>query len=430
MIQIVTDIHSNRLVYVLDFVFNQILKTGYTICNTNEITSSKPIIYYGSHLDTNQKITFRPLDIIKESNQIDTQNIEIVSNIVRPWLDGIWNSASMDPFGVIFCFLSRYEEYLERKNGDKWNRFLAVDSKLHQLSPDEPIVDMMVLWIKSQLLDAYPGYIFPETNGYHVISTIDIDQAWAFKNKGWRNMLTLSKSMIKFDLGRTSNQLAVVSGRMKDPFDTYNYLDQLHKKLDLIPIFFILMSERRTSIDRNHKPSNPRFRQLLQDLSETNSVGVHPSYRSRKDDRILSQEINLLADITGKVVTASRQHFLIMQLPTTYRRLLSAGITDDYTMGFADRIGYRAGTGHSFYWYDIENETATPLKIHPFVMMDATLRRYMKLNVKQAVEKVVEFKKIARKYEVPLTVLWHNSSLGEDGEWKGWRQVYEIILSH
>ncbi len=429
MIQIVTDIQANRLIYVLDFVFNHILKTGYTICNENEVDATKPVIYYVQKYTGNNKIAFHPTEIIRDSHQVEVKNIEIISDMVQRWLNGTWSNETMDPFAVIFCYLSRYEEYLERRHIDNWHRFLAADSVLNQLSPDEPIVDMMVLWIKRQISEKYPDYIFPESKGFRIISTIDIDQAWSYKYKGWRNILTFCKFLMKLEFGSIRKQFSIVFGKKEDPFDTYSYLKQLHHKLDIQPLYFILMSERRSSIDRNHKPSNPRFRKLIQELENNNEIGIHPSYRSRKEERLLQREINLLSEIIQKPISASRQHYLIMKLPETYRRLIASGITDDYTMGFVDRIGYRAGTGHTFYWYDIKNETTTPLKIHPFIMMDATLRRYMKLNVKQAVEKIVAFKKQARKYEVPFTVLWHNSSLDEDGEWKGWKQVYEIALN-
>jgi hypothetical protein len=28
----------------------------------------------------------------------------------------------------------------------------------------------------------------------------------------------------------------------------------------------------------------------------------------------------------------------------------------------------------------------------------------------------------------PLTILWHNSSMGKDEYWKGWEDVYAFIL--
>lgn len=426
MIQIISDLHTSRLNYVLDFVFNQVLKTGFVLCHEHENLSSFPVLYYSEKNEDN-RLTFIPSEIIKDSKSIHQQSMEDILQALQSWLTTEERLEKLDIFGVIFCYLSRYEEYFEYST-DQWGRFLSKHSRFHSISPDEPVVDKMISALKSIILQNFPNYLFPDISGYNIISTIDIDQAWAYQNKGWRNFLSISKTIIKGKFSETLRIINVLRGHEVDPFDTYQYISNVHKASALVPLYFILLSDELTSIDRNHQPSNLHFQKLLYNLSIKNHVGIHPSYHSQGSELILLDELNTLKSIIGQDVTASRQHFLIMKLPNTYRTLLNVGITDDYTMGFADNTGYRAGTGHPFFWYDLYNEAVTQLKIHPFQVMDATLKRYLKLNPTEASKRIDNLKVIALKHGSPFTILWHNSSLDEAGEWKGWRQVYESAL--
>ena len=79
-------------------------------------------------------------------------------------------------------------------------------------------------------------------------------------------------------------------------------------------------------------------------------------------------------------------------MPSSYNHLLAAGITHDYSMGFADRVGFRAGTCTPFYFYDLDFEIQTPLKVFPFALMDTTLNDYMKLTPKQSLGRIRDLK--------------------------------------
>jgi hypothetical protein len=133
-----------------------------------------------------------------------------------------------------------------------------------------------------------------------------------------------------------------------------------------------------------------------------------------------------LETITQKNVTNSRQHFLRLNFPTTYRALIQAGITDDFTMGYADAVGFRAGVAVPFQWFDLLENKITTLTIHPFMAMDATLKQYLNLNPAKAAQIVIDLAKATQKYGGQMITLWHNSSFTE--EWKGWKEAYISIL--
>ena len=132
----------------------------------------------------------------------------------------------------------------------------------------------------------------------------------------------------------------------------------------------------------------------------------------------------------GKPITKSRQHYIKLHLPQTYRNLLTIGITDDYSMGFADSIGFRAGTSFDFYWYDLLNEEQTNLKIHPFCVMDVTLKDYMKLRWEHGNFVLKRLEEDVQKVDGTMTLIAHNESLSGYAEWAKWNEVLlDFVLS-
>ena len=97
-------------------------------------------------------------------------------------------------------------------------------------------------------------------------------------------------------------------------------------------------------------------------------------------------------------------------------------------MGFAGGIGFRAGTAHSFIFYNLKNETGTNLVVHPFCMMDVSLKNYLHLDCTQAIKTIGFLKDICRTEKAPFCFIFHNESVSDKGEWMGWKNVFETCL--
>jgi hypothetical protein len=126
----------------------------------------------------------------------------------------------------------------------------------------------------------------------------------------------------------------------------------------------------------------------------------------------------------------SRQHYLMLSFPHTYQQLQKLGIREDYSMGYAANSGFRAGTFTPFRFYDLTTECETTLVIHPFAVMDVTLRHYLKLTPDDALERIKQLIDKVRKVDGTFTSLWHNESLSEHGVWKGWRGIFEGMVEY
>ena len=436
--------NSERLQYTIKLVFSDILGLDVFFTQSSQIfmSSSLPKINYSDNAFTEE-------DIFIKSNILLFESHIIKRDFEKEFQD-------FDIFSKIFILVSRYEEYIAPPSVfDHHERFTAQASFSKKLDILKiPVVNQWALEIGEQLKDKFPELkISPplrqESFGqYKVQLTYDIDQAWAFKNKGLlRNIGGLLKDVLKLKFKSVFTRLKVLININNDPEFTFDYIEKLHKKHEnkvLNPIFFWLLADFGEH-DKNIEWTNNSLQRLIRRLAKKHPVGIHPSYASNADDAILKKEIGRLNKILpdtealprllGEPITKSRQHYLKLRFPTTYQRLIQAGITDDYSMGYSDDIGFRAGIATPFYWYDLENERATTLRIHPFQVMEVTLNEYLHLSPDEAIERVKPIIESIKAVGGTFTTLWHNSTLTDNESaqasergYEGWRKVYEEII--
>ncbi|MBL0343579.1 MAG: polysaccharide deacetylase family protein [Bacteroidetes bacterium] len=290
------------------------------------------------------------------------------------------------------------------------------------------MVNIYAIMIRDQLKLRFPGMVFPEKK-YRFISTIDIDNAWAYLEKGFmRTTGAYARAIFSFNLNEIVERTRVLLGMEKDPYDTYELQFELQRKFKFKSIYFFLLGEYGLN-DKNVPIDSRKFRSLIKSIADYAEAGIHPSYGSNKNPSRLKKELNELSKILKREVTKSRQHFLVLKLPETYRRLIELDITDDYTMGYALQVGFRASICSPYYFYDLDNEQITSLKIHPFAVMDATLKYYMKIDPAAAMNHILPLIDEVRKVNGDFVSLWHNESLSENKIWEGWRKVYEDMLA-
>ena len=416
---------TNRVRYTFRLIFTDVLGIEVKfIDSAEEFTNhTGPKISY-----TNQKVAdeifFLAKPLLFETG-IKEQNINVFE-----WLNGkVFFATSktsafpFDPFACAFYLVSRYEEYLPTIRDDH-NRFEAHESLAYQHNfLCKPVINEWALKIKELLLQHYPDLLFPEKK-YSYVSTIDIDNAYAYKQKGvMRTLGAYIRSILYLDYKEIIERTRVLLGTKKDIYDTYEFQLEIQKKYNLKPIYFFLFAEYGLN-DKNLPVQNKKFRALIKSTADTADVGIHPSYGSNKNIPKLATEIKRLSTVLNREITQSRQHFLKLTFPETYHNLIELGITDDYTMGFASEIGFRASICNSFYFYDLDLEIETKLRIHPFMVMDASLKYYMKVEPQDAMKKIKPLIDEVKAVNGTFMSLWHNESLSNVKQWEGWRDVY------
>lgn len=332
-----------------------------------------------------------------------------------------------DPFAASFYMVSRYEEYLPF-NPDKFQRFDASESFAFQKGfLTKPVVNIYAQKIKQIFREQFPEMVFREKK-YSYVSTVDIDNAWAYKEKGLiRTCGALLRSLSKFDFDDLFERITVLTGRKKDPYDTYDQLSYLQHKYHLKMIYFFLLGDYAEN-DKNVSASSKKLQSLIKSIADYTEVGLHPSFDSNQRQGRFRIEQARLQKILRRDINKSRQHFLKMSFPATYRQLIDLDVIDDYTMGFSGEIGFRAGICTTFNFFDLERDMETRLRVHPFAVMDATLRYYMKITPAEVLSYVGPIIKEIKAVNGTFITVWHNESISNRKPWEGWADVYEEII--
>jgi len=332
-----------------------------------------------------------------------------------------------DLFAGIFFLISRYEEY-SASYTDKHGRYPPeLSTAFRSGFLDRPVVDEWIFQFYKLLKQAGCKVSLPS---FSFQPSYDIDIAFSYLHKGFiRSAGALAKDLSKGKISEVGERLQVLRGRQNDPYDCFEWLADQHRDCGLSPVYFILAALQPTRFDKNNSTTHPAMIRTIKSLAQEGKVGMHPSYFSN-DATIFSEERKLLEKHCGRKITLSRQHYIRLSLPTTYYHLLKLGITDDWSMGYGSSLGFRAGTGRSFFWYDLTNEQQTSLRVHPFCFMDSTAHFEEKLGVLESFEKLQSMSATLQQTQSTLVTVFHNFSLGSERQWIGWREAYGNFLQH
>jgi len=424
---------TQRLTYIFKHYFTRILNI--------DVDFTSKIETFIAHDGLKFSYTKQPLGnelFIRSNDLLFKQGIDYLDISVSNW-DEVpcffqTNPSSELPFDIFsagFYLISRYEEYLPHVKDD-FERFPAEESLAFQNKfLDKPVIDIWAYKFRDALLQKFPDFeeeIISKERKFEFISTIDVDIAYKYKNKGVvRTIGGIFNDLTQFRISEIWFRLLVVFGLRKDPFDVFGKLIKLHRRYDIKTIFFFLLSEY-TDFDKNTSAGNLKYKLLIKDVADYFKVGIHPSYYSMKDEQKMKKEKKRLEDIVNFPINKSRQHYLRMDLPETYQKLVDIEVDEDYTMGFASQYGFRASTCTPFYFYNIDYEIQTPLKVFPYAVMDGTLKEYLNYTPKKSLDTILKLAKEVKKVEGVFITLFHNESISGNGHWRGWDRLYDNIL--
>jgi hypothetical protein len=335
-----------------------------------------------------------------------------------------------DPFAASFYLVSRYEEYLPHIKDDHM-RFSPQQSLAYQKGFLQlPVVNIWGMELKNILANRYPQLVFREHH-YRYLSTFDIDSAYAYLEKGlMRQVGAFALDLFNLNFQRITERIRVLARMEKDPYDTYEWQLSIVRKYKLKQLYFFLVGDYG-EFDKNITlESSRKMQSLIKSLADYADIGVHPSYGSNGNRKQVKRELQRLSKVLKRDITKSRQHFLKITFPDTYRNLIELDVQEDFTMGYASEIGFRASICIPYNFYDLDLDVETKLKLIPFMLMDGTMKDYMKLSPQQAIDRAKQLVDEVKKVNGKFVTLWHNHSVNNRDEWKDWRSVYETIVAY
>lgn len=330
-----------------------------------------------------------------------------------------------------YFLISRYEEMIQRNLRDEHGRFPGKESLPFRAGfIDRPIVDEYGQLLRKWFTQMGITINLPKPQIRKINLTHDVDAP--FFMRSWRNIARGIKTgidiktLLKTKFGPLEN----------DPFYTFPwFLKENQKVTDCwgtsCQSFFFFRTGGRELQDRPHYNLYGRDIRKLFGLIKSYSgiCGLHSSYEAGKNPQLIIKEKKRLEKALDTKITTNRNHFLTSREPEDMAMLEKTGITDDYTMGYADMAGFRLGTSRPVYWIDVQNKRLSSLKLHPLTIMEGSLSetRYMALAENEAIEYSMKLIRQVAMHHGELTLLWHNTSFSENCGYL--KSLYQVLIT-
>ena len=433
MVLIYSHTGSARLLYICSFIFKEQLGLPFQLIIDSEKfrAHAGPKINYSDSAITAGELHIQNHSLLFEQN-IKYQPVDRFTVNNYP---AFFKTANGDfPFDILaasFYLITRYEEYLPHEK-DMYGRYHHENSLAYKEGFLKiPLINYWLHDLVNVLQEKYPA-LDMQLPVFNFQPTYDIDIAYSYKYKG------LTRNTGGFLKAPSFERIKVLAGGAKDPFDCYDWLKDLHEKYRLQAIYFFLLAEKNGPYDKNILPQKDAMWKLVRKHANKFTVGLHPSWQSGDDKRLLKKEKAQLLDMIdgtkmvqadGSIRVVSRQHYIRFNLPEGYQKLIQAGITDDHSMGYGSINGFRASVASSFYWYDLEKEANTTLRVHPFCFMDANSFYEQRQDPGQTFEELMHYFSVCKQVNGTLITIWHNHFLGTAAGFRGWKEIYEKFIA-
>ncbi|MDW5287783.1 polysaccharide deacetylase family protein [Formosa sp. PL04] len=341
------------------------------------------------------------------------------------FFNGDKSAIPYDIFAASFYLLSRYEEYLPHVK-DEYGRYVANESLAYRYKfLNQPVVDIWAYKFKEVLKAHYPDHEFTDRT-YGIKPVIDVPTPYDFRLKGlMRTFGGTIKDLFAFSFKRFYYRYMVLFGLKRDPYDTFKYILNKQKQTKYKFHFFFLIGDYST-YDKGVSVYRKDFVSLIKSVADYCKVGLKVSYFAIEDKSILKEEHQRMEGIINTSLMESRNSFSKLNLPDLYRNLVELEVQDDYTMGYVNEIGFRAGTCTPFFFYDLDYEVQTPLRINSYHVIDSALLKYASLlDKKESLQYIINQVKRVNGEFVPV---FHNYTFSGHGRWKDFKELFNIIL--
>jgi hypothetical protein len=412
---------TRRLEYTLDFIFREVLGLSYRILEAYQNPEGAFLIHYG--LESAEGL-FIPSSGLLFEDGIRTSPEQVSEQRGLPLIFRAENQ-DFDLFSAVFYCLSRYEEY-QFTGRDEHGRFQVGDSMFARWV-EIPFVDRWIIDLGMKISELGGPQVKPPNWLWY--NTLDVDIAYAFRGRRLGRYLgATAKDVLKFNPSRLVSRLRVTAKLDEDPFDTYSLYETGTQYADRNLVF--IPAGKRAEFDHNLDVRQPALRELMRRLSEMAEVGMHPSYESLDHPDRMATEKHLLEEVLGEEILISRQHFLRFRMPDTFRHLSRLGIREDFSMGYHDAVGFRSGTAYPHRFFDLMENRVIDIRLFPLIAMDSALKNYMRITPEQAFRKMQDILSQLEMTGGVFTTVWHNHSMSDYYEWKGWRKVYTQFIEH
>lgn len=414
-----------RLRYIASLILGDILGLSWEVTTDKRKLGKHPVINYSDETISGA-FKISPSELLFESG-IRPREIKVTEWKSMPvFFPGKPESDfPFDIFAASFYLVTRYEEYLEF-TPDKYGRFKASDSLAFRNGfLGVPVIDLWAKEMAKAMIKKLPVLTY-RRNEFRTLVTVDSDEP--FENPGNNLFRSISEIFREKKSNKSLHNSKVRhNGNEKDPYDVFGYITDKLNQANSDSLFFFPVGDH-SEYDKNPSWKNENYRRLIKNISQKFRSGIHPSFKASVKPVLLKTEHDRLGQITEKKIEINRFHYGRLFFPLSYRSLLDAGITEDYSMGYTEEPGFRAGIARPFHFYDLTEDLHTNLRVFPFQIMDQTLFDYKQLNCEDAKEIIIRLMNETKKAGGLFVSIWHNTSLLESDDYTGKRSLFESVV--
>lgn len=344
-----------------------------------------------------------------------------------------------DLIASTFFLITRYEELVRGKERDVHGRFPGKESLPYRAGfIDRPLVEEYGKLLRSQLRDVCCDIAEPPVQIKKIYLTHDLDQIAHFRNI--RGMIGGFLRGIKRPKEGQKALKSFFGGLRYDPWYTFPFLYKLNNELireigndRCEAIIFIRAGGGKRKEDKPFSNLlHPDYKNLIRYSKRKGIlIALHSSYDAGLNPKLIIDEKKKLEHHTQIVTHYNRNHYLDSREPEDMQALIDAGITDDFTLGYADMAGFRLGTCRPVQWINLKTMKVTSLVLHSLAIMDGTLsdKRYMYMNAHDAYLYCEQLIKCVESYNGELVLLWHNTSVEKTTQ-SYHRKLYKDLIKH
>lgn len=327
---------------------------------------------------------------------------------------------NFDVFGTAFCLLTRAEERLLNQGGSP---VISPSPSLLDLQlKDRPHVDYYCA-ILAEILNFHLGQaIYKYTPNNSLQLTVDIDRPLLFEEGSLAILRRFCGELFKRQsphaaISLISNYIRKLTNKTYlDPFDTFDFLLDLGEKFKKQIIFFV-PSIRRVKLDPIVNCQNPSVLPILKKiLDRGHIIGIHGSIGASSNSTLLSEEIEVLSDSLKtlgheQAIEHGRQHYLSFDPTRSVGTYSEAGLSYDFSLGWAQHFGFRCGTGNNFHLFDpVKNQTSNTIEF-PLILMDGALGKPGGMKNEYRLEVGKRLLNYDKNISNAGNILWHNDWL-------------------
>ncbi|MEO9885904.1 MAG: polysaccharide deacetylase family protein [Balneola sp.] len=336
------------------------------------------------------------------------------------------NSLPVDILGMAFFVMTGYSDLLFSKK-DKHSRDIGTTSFLNINGLiDRPVIQEWFTVLAMKLFNITSLEEFNIRLEYRKHISHDVDQPFEYLNYTFQRLVKrvagdlILRKQPSIAKQRIKLYLKVKRGEYHlDPFNNFDKLLGILKHKKINSTFFFVTGSNHPNHDVLYDIEHSAIKEIIRKVGTANhTIGIHPSYNTLNHSSLLKKEVDKLRTVCREIgvnqnISSCRKHYLRWDWKSTPNSLFLAGIKHDYTLGYADRSGFRAGVAFAFHAFDWETKSKLGLLLHPLIVMECSLLdiNYMNLSFAEAEGKIIHYHNQLTKLGGEFVLLWHNHRL-------------------